>query len=174
MKVVVSRSSKWVIGINWRIFFTAILSLQGCGTILSASIIESRDSTILFSELLRAPENYIGKVLILGGTIISFQSGPKGGLLNILQRPLSDALKPQMGDQTQGRFLVQSEKALDIDEFSKGRRITLAGEVIGKKIQTIDQMQYGYPLLNLKEYYLWSNRLMTPNIQMGIGYSGSF
>ena len=39
--------------------------------------------------------------------------------------------------------------------FRRGRRITVAGEIQGKKIMRLGDLEYPYPLLQSKQIYLW-------------------
>ncbi|RKY39755.1 MAG: hypothetical protein DRP85_09575, partial [Candidatus Makaraimicrobium thalassicum] len=39
--------------------------------------------------------------------------------------------------------------------YSQGRKITVAGEVKGKKIKPLGEVEYTYPLISSKEIYLW-------------------
>lgn len=145
--------------------------LLGCAPVLSQAVIE-KSEPILFQDLRQAPENHIGKKLILGGTIIDVIGD---SLLEVLQRPLGYRMEPQIDDQTEGRFLVRFDQKIDADRFQKGRKITLAVEVIGKETRPLDQTQYAYPLLRVREYHLWPERGKTsfPNIYFGFGVSGT-
>jgi outer membrane lipoprotein len=39
--------------------------------------------------------------------------------------------------------------------YNGGRKVTVAGEVRGKKIQRLGEIDYTYPLISAKEIHLW-------------------
>lgn len=39
--------------------------------------------------------------------------------------------------------------------YSKGREVTLAGEVKGKRVLPLGEIEYTYPLIAIKEIHLW-------------------
>lgn len=159
-------------------FIWMILILSGCAPVLSQGVIDESDQKVLFGDLQRNTERYIGKSLLFGGTVIRVGNDSKGGWAEILQRPLGYRLEPEMHDQVGGRFLLRTDEILDEQIFSKGRKITLAGKVEGKETRSLDQISYEYPLLRLREYHLWPvgrDRYRSgPDVNFSIGIFGSF
>jgi outer membrane lipoprotein len=155
-----------------------ILILSGCAPVLSQTAIDASDRNVLFGDLQRNTENYIGQSVLFGGTIIRVGNDPQGGWAEILQRPLGFRMEPEMDDQTGGRFLLLTSEILDEQIFSKGRKITLAGKVEGKESRSLDKISYDYPLLRVQEYHLWPisrNRAASgPDVHFSIGIFGSF
>lgn len=159
-------------------FLWLVLFLSGCAPVLSQTVIDASDRNVLFGELQRNTDRYIGKSVLLGGTIIRVGNDPQGGWAEILQRPLGFRMEPEMDDQTGGRFLLRTDEILDEQIFSKGRKITLVGKVEGKEPRSLDQVSYDYPLLRVQEYHLWplsQNRTGPgPDFYFNIGIFGSF
>jgi len=56
---------------------------------------------------------------------------------------------------SEGRFLVLADQYLDPHLYQGGKKITVAGELIGETIQSVGEMDYRYPLLSSKQIYLW-------------------
>jgi len=138
-----------------RNFLWMILFLSGCAPVLSQAVIDASDRNILFGELQRNTERYLGKSVLFGGTIVQVGNGPDGSWAEVLQRPLGFRLEPELDDQTEGRFLIMSSEVWDEQIFSKGRKITVVGKVEGKESRPLDQTTYDYPLLRVQEYHLW-------------------
>lgn len=155
-----------------------VIFLSGCAPILSQSVIDASDRNILFGDLQRNTENYIGKSVLFGGTIIRVGNDSDGGWAEILQRPLGFRMEPELDDQTGGRFLLLTGEILDEQIFSKGRKITLVGKVEGNESRSLDKISYAYPLLRVQEYHLWPvgrNRTGSgPDVHFSIGIFGSF
>jgi outer membrane lipoprotein len=153
----------------------AALALAGCAPVLSPGIVS--DPRVGFRDLARDPGRYVGKTVILGGTILNAHNEPDGSSwLEILQRPLGYRQEPQLNDRTDGRFLVKFPQALDAVIYAKDRRITVAAEVIGAQQRKIDQMHYNYPLLLVKEHHLWPHGPVYggwPQFMIGFGVQGN-
>ena len=48
---------------------------------------------------------------------------------------------------SEGRFLMLADKYLDPYVYRKGKRITVAGEILGEKTKPLGELDYRYPLL---------------------------
>ena len=58
-------------------------------------------------------------------------------------------------DESEGRFLALNSGYLDVAIYNRGRKVTVAGEVQGKKIQRLGEIDYTYPLISAKGIHLW-------------------
>ena len=72
-----------------------------------------------------------------------------------------------------GRFLVIYNGYLDTANYAPGRLITVAGEVIGGKSGTLEEMPYRYPYIKGREVHLVDRSSSLP-ISFGIGVFKSF
>ncbi len=162
---------------SWILLLMVLLLSSGCAPVLSQNLIDQGEGNIDLGGMRQSPDRFQGKTLILGGTIIAVTNSADGhGELEILQRPLGYRLEPQLDDQTQGRFLVQREGRFEDLEFAKGRKISLAGRVVGSTTRKVDQSDYLYPQLELIEYYLWPQGRggWRDNFFFSIGIGASF
>ncbi len=159
-----------------RDFLWMILFFAGCAPVLSQTVIDASDRNVLFGELQRNTDPYIGKSVLLGGTIIRVGNDPQGGWVEILQRPLGFRMEPKLDDQTGGRFLLRTSEILDEQIFYMGRKITLAGKVEGKESRSLDKASYDYPLVRAQEYHLWpvGRNRTGPDVHFSLGIFGSF
>ncbi len=155
----------------------ALVFLSGCAPVLSSGVLQQSDASVAFPDLARAPGDYTGKTVLLGGTIIALKNLATGTELEVLQRPLGYRMEPLLNDQSGGRFLVLFDQILDDKIYERGRKITLAAEVMGSETRSLEGIQYTYPLLKQKEHYLWpkadryyGNR----GFNFGIGINSSF
>jgi len=131
------------------------LFLSGCAHVVSEKSLSLVDARITFEELKRSPDSFIGKYVLLGGTIAGVRNQKKGGELEVLQAPLDSSDEPEVPGYSGGRFLVASPDFLDPLVYKTGRRITVVGEVKGKATRTIDEMEYVYPLVAAVEIHLF-------------------
>ena len=101
---------------------------------------------------------YKGKLFILGGIIAETRFSEKGSQIEALSVPVDSLGYLQGSDHTQGRFLAvypRSKGLLDPMVFKQGREITLAGEFVEVRKGKIDEMEYVYPVFEIREIYLW-------------------
>ena len=145
--------------------------LLGCSSVISKSVLKSVDRSITFQDLQRNPDQYVGKMVLLGGQIAGVTVKKEETLVEVVQKPLSGE-EPKNEDMTYGRFLVLFKGFLEPETFPTGRKITVAGEVQGKRVLLLDQLQYSYPVIHPKEYHVWNREEEVghgPQFSIGVG-----
>ncbi len=150
-----------------------IMTLLGCAHVISKEIRERVDKGVNPEALLKDPESYKGKFIILGGVIISSRNTDEGTYLEVLERPLDSLERPEATDKSRGRFIILYEGYLDSAVYSKGREVTVAGEVMGKMARPLGEMEYPYLLIKSKELHLLESRSGFP-IRFEIGVFHTF
>jgi outer membrane lipoprotein len=150
----------------------AILSI-GCAPPFSKTLLDKVEKRITFSELSKAPENHAGKIMMVGGTIVDTKNLKEGTQIEVLQKPLDSEGRPEMTDETGGRFLAVSQTYLDAAVYHRGRNVTIIGEVTGSKVQPLGEIEYRYPVLTAKELHLWSPS-PGPRFSIGVGMYRGF
>ncbi len=132
-----------------------VLLLTGCAPVISKHVRKQARSDISFRDVLNDPERYKGQMIIASGILIEAENTREGTLLHVLQRPAGFRGQPKDVDETEGRFLALVSSYLDVYVYTKGREVTIAGEIQGKRILPLDRTEYVYPLIHVKEIYLW-------------------
>ena len=132
-----------------------LLSVVSCAPVISKQIRDHVKPDLTFREVLNDPERYKDQMVILSGVIIETKNTKEGTLLTVLQRPAGFRGKPKDVDESEGRFLALDIRYLDVNVFAKGRVVTVGGEVQGKRVLPLDEIEYAYPLIYVKEIYLW-------------------
>jgi len=148
-----------------RAFFLLFLFLflTGCAHVISKDLRVKADPSLTFREVLQNPNAYQGKTVIWGGEIINTINQKDGTtLMEIFQLPLNRGGEPNQAYPSGGRFLILAEKYLDPYLFKRGRKITVAGDILGEKIKPLGEMDYRYPLLSGIQVYLWSEYYYYP------------
>jgi len=140
------------------VLFVAVTLTVGCGSPVSKSVRKELDQDISFDQLRELPGSYEGRLVLLGGEIIRTHNKQGGTTIEILQKRLNRWGRPKDEDDTGGRFLVFAEHFLDPVVYSQGRRITVAGTVLGGHAEKIGEVDYVYPLLRAREIHLWQDR----------------
>jgi len=157
-----------------RLFISAILLLHyGCTHVISEDVRSRVDNQLSLSAVFKQPETFRGSVVILGGTIVKTMNNNEGTFIEVVEKPLNYRGIPTYSDVSYGRFIVAHPGFLDSELFSGGRYVTVAGEVIGSRIQKLEEMDYSYLLLKGIEIHLVDPDKGIP-VYIGIGVSHSF
>lgn len=128
-----------------------------------------------FLDLQKNPDAYKGEVVLLGGKIIETQVSPAFSEITVLQLPLGGGGRPQVGDRSEGRFLLRSKQLLDPAVYGKGVALTVVGELIGSEARTIGKFIYDYPVVEPVEIKLWSeDKDGGPSVHFGFGILKTF
>ena len=104
---------------------------------------------------MKDPDAYKGKIVIWSGLIIGTKNLKEGTLIEILQKPADSAGKPKDVDHSDGRFLALYNGYLDAAIYSGGRKLAVAGEINGKRLLPLGEIEYAYPLISIKEIHLF-------------------
>jgi outer membrane lipoprotein len=135
----------------------AVALTLACSSPISRSVRRELDPDIPFQQLQEQPASFEGKRVLLGGEIIQTYNKQEGTTIEVLQKRLNRWGRPRDEDDTEGRFLVFTERFLDPVVYSRGRKITIAGIVLGGHVEKIGEVDYVYPLLRAIEVHLWKD-----------------
>ena len=138
-----------------------IVILPGCLPI-SKQLRAEADKTLTFPQVFQNPDAYKGKIVIWGGEVVEAINQKDGTtLIVVLQRPLDWTEEPTF-KRSEGRFIILVEGYVDPYVFRRRRRITVAGEIQGRKVMRLGELEYPYPLLLSKQVYLWGEYYYYP------------
>jgi outer membrane lipoprotein len=133
----------------------ALVFFSGCVHAISRHVLKEVDREITFSALIKDPEAYQGRVVLLGGVIVNTVNKEEGTLLEVYQARLDREGRPTDTDRSEGRFLGLYQGFLDSEIYKQGRQVTVAGTVQGEKVHLLGEIEYRYPYLLIKEIHLW-------------------
>jgi starvation-inducible outer membrane lipoprotein len=133
---------------TWLAVFLGLV-VMGCGPAISTSLQRQAAPPLGFAELGAQPEKYQGRLAILGGEVMQVQSRPEGSFLWVNQMRLDEGFRPVDGAPSGGTFLVQSSQSLAPDAYVEKRKVTVAGEVEGRR--------NGWLLLKARQIHLWEH-----------------
>ncbi|MEE8185101.1 MAG: Slp family lipoprotein [Thermodesulfobacteriota bacterium] len=126
--------------------FFLMLFIAGC-SVISKDIRREIDRTITIPIVQANPDAYIGKKVIWGGVIISSKNFKENTTIEVLQAPLNLRDRIKSSNQSSGRFLIKAEGYLDVAIYKQDKEITVAGIILGTRLQKIGEADYIYPLL---------------------------
>lgn len=145
----------------WQKVFCLVLMIwsfflnTGCTPVISKELRKQVSEDLTLSMVEKDPEAYKGRIVLWSGEIICSVNKEEGTLMEILQKPADIQGKPLDVDYSEGRFLALSPDYLDVAIYKKGRKVTVAGEIKGKKTQSLGEIEYTYSLILAREIYLW-------------------
>jgi outer membrane lipoprotein len=128
--------------------------LTGC-SVMSKGMLREADKDIRFESIRRDPSAYAGKTVILGGYVLEARNLKAETRLLVLQAPLTVRDEPRSSDLSEGRFTVVYEGFLDPVVYERGRKITVAGTVLGEEDIRINDHTVTIPVFEAREIYLW-------------------
>ncbi len=128
---------------------------SGCAPVISNNLMQQIDPSVTFEKAFDDPELVKGITILWGGDIVSTRNLKEGTLIEVVQKPLDRGKKPWRGDRSGGRFLALYDGFLDGEIYAKGRAVTVAGVIKGSRAQPLDEIEYTYPLISIKEIHLW-------------------
>ncbi|MGB9628857.1 MAG: Slp family lipoprotein [Thermodesulfobacteriota bacterium] len=138
------------------LLFLFLLTLSGCAHVISKDLRRKSDPSLTLSHVRQNPDAFKGKMVVWGGEVIeTFNQKDGTTQIEVFQRSIGWRGEPKVTVPSEGRFLILSDQYLDPYLFCKGRKITVAGEILGEKTKAIGEMEYRYPLLSSRQIYLW-------------------
>jgi outer membrane lipoprotein len=140
-----------------RRFLLIILAvfLTTCTQAIPRELVKKADPSLTFQMVVKDPERYRGKIILTGGQILGTSAREGETWVEVLQKPLDWRHKPKDTDESFGRFLIRFESFADPAIYTAGKKITILGEVLGKKVQPLRDIQYAYPVLTPLDHHLW-------------------
>lgn len=151
---------------------TAIaLCVAGCAPVISNRSLSLVDRGISFAELRQDPDRHMGRHLLLAGGIAGVRNTNEGGELELVQFATDGSGRITDTANSAGRFIARSPGFLDPAVYRTGLLVTLVGEVQGKKIMLLGEVDYTYPVLVIREIRLWQPEELPrpPTFHFGIG-----
>lgn len=137
------------------ILISLLFWLEGCAHVISSEVRAKERKDLSFASVLAVPEAYQGATVIWGGKVIDTLNEEGLTLIKILQIPLDFSGMPEDEETSQGRFMAEIQGYADPEVYRKGKMITLAGEIIGRRVEPLGDIEYVYPLVRVKELHLW-------------------
>ena len=143
--------------IIYLLMFLLLIS-AGCAPLISKELRRELSPDITFKNVIKDPDAHKGKTILISGIILGSKNTKEGTLIEILQKPADIGGRPKDVDDSDGRFLALYDGYLDTAIYSRGRDAAVAGEITGKRVLPLGEIDYIYPLISIKEIYLFKVR----------------
>jgi outer membrane lipoprotein len=106
----------------------------------------------------RVDPGAFGSSVRWGGVILGTTNKENKTCFEILSRDLDKYLRPELEDQTAGRYIACKQGFYDPLVFSKGREVTMTGQIRNIEVKRLEEFDYSYPLLDVQNLVLWEKR----------------
>lgn len=151
-----------------------LFMISGCASPISKELRQEASKELTFPTVLKNPTAYVGSIVIWGGKIIETHNIAEGSEILASEIPLDYQEMPEAEKYSQGRFIAKSSTFLDPVVYKKGKKITVAGEIIGKETKPLGKTKYTYPTILIKQIHLWRRMRLYPySTPYGWGWYGS-
>jgi len=124
-------------------------------SVISQEIRKESITPVDFTTLLQETDKYLGTTVILGGYILETQNLTDSSLIKALQVPLGLGEAPKSKDYSKGRFIISQNGFLDPEIYTKDRKVTVAGTIVGTRVEKVNQFSHVYLEIKSREIYLW-------------------
>src|SRR5581483_5179351 len=143
---------------RWLLVLLVSLTLAACSS--TRAIPKEYDSqidrSVSFAEVRQAPETYQGRLVALGGQVLSASRLKEGTRLEVLELPLDSKERPSPDRmQSRGRFYAISREPIDPATMVPGMPITIVGEITGSQVGKLDEADYRYPTVEIRHVHVW-------------------
>ena len=142
---------------RWFLVSLCVFAASGCAYPISQQLRNEATKDLTFSMALHNPTAYVGAIVIWGGEIVRTTNLKSSTEILILQTPLDSQGMPEAAEYSRGRFIAKTPEFLDPYMYRTGKKITVAGEVIGKETRPLGKTEYTYPVVMIKEVHLWES-----------------
>jgi len=131
------------------------LVLVGCSSVPDEIASENEDALVGYKVAKHQGEKVVGDPARWGGVIADVRNAEDHTVLEIVSFPLQRWGRPEVSDNSQGRFLAVVNDFVDPDVYKSGRSISFVGSIGQPQKGKIDEYIYTYPVIEATGYYLW-------------------
>jgi outer membrane lipoprotein len=130
------------------------LFIAACA-VMPAHVRNEAISGVPFNSLIQNASQYTGRTVILGGYVVEVQNEHDISRIIAIQAPLGIGEEPKSRDLSQGRLILENRGFLDPEVYTKGRKITVAGTILGSSATEKNPVQFPYLRIMVTQIYLW-------------------
>jgi outer membrane lipoprotein len=154
---------------------TLLIMFCGCAYPISQEMRAKANPDLTYRVVARDPLSYKGATIIWGGIVIQVRNRPRQTVLTILETPLNNRGIPIDEDYGRGRFIAQVPEYLEQQSYGGGKKVILAGDIVGEETKQLAGTQYHYPVVLVRELHLFHqsddyNRYRPNDYQDRYGY----
>ncbi len=143
----------------------ALMTLVACTPVLDRRLMDEGAREFDPAHLIETPEVFKDHLFIFGGVIVDTKLTATGSQIEGVFVPVDRYGYLQDPSHYRGRFIAiypRTKGLLDPMIYKKGREITLAADFVEVRKGKIDEMEYSYPVFEVRQAYLWDQYVNYP------------
>lgn len=115
------------------------------------------DTSVSFADLQTNADNYVGRIVAVGGIVLAAKRTKERTEIEILQLPSNGSkISTTERFRSEGRFFAVRNEFLDPATVPAGTPVTVIGAVAGSTTRLLDESEYLYPILEIKHLIDWN------------------
>jgi len=131
------------------------LLISACASSVPQEIRQAPPDSPALDEVRADIAGYVSRQVRWGGVILETENRENTTWVTLLALPLSKGGKPDVSDDSAGRFIAIVPSFLDPTVYSKDRRLTVTGTLKGSETRKVGEFPYPYPVVEAQHHYLW-------------------
>jgi outer membrane lipoprotein len=149
-------------------FYAAIMTLVlvGCSSVPDELATENEDALVGYKVAKHQGEKVVGDPARWGGVIADVRNAEDHTVLEVVSFPLKRWARPEVSDNSQGRFLAVVNDFIDPGVYKKGRAISFVGQIGETQQGKIGEYVYTYPVIEATGYYLWKPKREKSHVEV--------
>ncbi len=132
------------------------LLLSACASQVPLIIREAPADGVSLAQVREQADDYLGRHVRWGGTIVETGNRENATWLTVLGRPLYKDGEPEFTDDSAGRFIAIVPEFLDPKVYAPGRRVTFTGTLLRFEAGMVGEFPYTYAVVQAEAWYLWA------------------
>ncbi|WP_322406101.1 Slp family lipoprotein [Idiomarina sp. PL1-037] len=131
------------------------LVLVGCSSVPDELASDNEEALVSYKVAKHQGNEVEGEPARWGGVIADVRNAEDHTVLEVVSFPLKRWGRPEVSDNSDGRFLAVINDFVDPDVYQQGRAISFVGTIGQTQQGKIDEYVYTYPVIEATGYHLW-------------------
>ncbi|MBR9981589.1 MAG: Slp family lipoprotein [Desulfatitalea sp.] len=136
------------------LWLMSVVVLTAC-SVMPTTVEQAALPPMDFQVLIRQAQDYTGQTVVLGGYVVSVENRTDHSRIVALEAPLGFRREPGSKDLSRGRLVLLYEGFVDPVVYAEGRKISIAGVLLGSSATDPDPEPYPYLRVAVDTLYLW-------------------
>lgn len=137
--------------------------ISGCSRyqVIPGDLMAQVNKTLTYEQVKASPAVTRGQIVVWGGEVLNAVRETERTVVEVLELPLNkDFIPLDNRASSQGRFFAMDSRGEIIDPaiFKEGTRITVIGEIVGLKTDTLDKAAYDFPVIAIRDMTVWDEQ----------------
>lgn len=140
-----------------------LVFMSGCNRYqaIPDHLVDQVNKQLTYEQVKASPAAARGQIVVWGGEVLNAVRDPEKTTVEVLEIPLNkDHIPLDNRASSRGRFFAIDSRGEIIDPaiFKEGSRVTVIGEILGLRTETLEKAAYDYPVIAIRDMTVWDER----------------